>query len=157
ERGHAAVPGIGRIALGRIRSRRPDARARRAEHPRGRAGRRPQLVPPHAAHARGDDRRFPDPDGAAERGATRTTRLTDPLTRTGQIDHHGASDTVGVMAEGKLPLIEVGFQVFAKDGGEEFGAVRDVVPGGRPEIVVYIENSHEYTIPLSAITAVHSE
>jgi ribosomal 30S subunit maturation factor RimM len=61
------------------------------------------------------------------------------------------------MAETKLPLIEVGYQVFAKDGGEEFGAVRDVVPGGRPEIVVYVENSHEFTIPLSAVVAVHSE
>lgn len=60
------------------------------------------------------------------------------------------------MSEAKLPLIEVGYQVFAHDGGEEFGAVRYVVPNDRPEIVIYIENSGEVTVPLSAVTAVHS-
>jgi hypothetical protein len=60
------------------------------------------------------------------------------------------------MSETKLPLIEVGYQVFAHDGGEEFGAVRYVVPNDRPEIVIYIENSGEVTVPLSAVTAVHS-
>jgi hypothetical protein len=56
----------------------------------------------------------------------------------------------------KLPLIEVGYQVFERDGTEEFGAVRDLVLVEPPGIVVYIENSGEYTVPLSAITAVHS-
>ena len=56
-----------------------------------------------------------------------------------------------------LPLIEVGYQVFAHDGGEEFGAVRDVAPDGRPEIIVYIENSGEFTVPLAAVTAVHDQ
>jgi hypothetical protein len=60
------------------------------------------------------------------------------------------------MTHSKLPLIEVGYQVFASDGGEEFGAVRDVAPNRQPEIVVYVENSHEFTLPLSAVTAVHS-
>jgi hypothetical protein len=55
----------------------------------------------------------------------------------------------------KLPLIEEGFQVFANEGGEEFGAVRDVAPDGRPEIVIYIENSGAFTVPLSAVTGVH--
>ncbi len=54
----------------------------------------------------------------------------------------------------KLPLIEIGFQVFAIGETEEFGAVRDVLPGGRPQIVVDIENSGDHVIPLSAITAV---
>lgn len=57
----------------------------------------------------------------------------------------------------KLPLIEIGYQVFAVDGGEEFGAVRDVIPGGRPEIVIYVENTGEFVVPLSAIKAVHSQ
>lgn len=61
------------------------------------------------------------------------------------------------MATHKLPLIEIGYQAFTHDGGEEFGAVRDVQPDGRPELIVYIENSGEYTVPLSAVTAVHSE
>jgi hypothetical protein len=54
----------------------------------------------------------------------------------------------------KLPLIEVGFQVFASGESEEFGAVREVAPGGRPQIVVDIENAGDHVIPLSAITAV---
>ncbi|HUL60664.1 MAG TPA: hypothetical protein VLU43_15395 [Anaeromyxobacteraceae bacterium] len=51
--------------------------------------------------------------------------------------------------------IEVGFQVFANDGGEEFGAVRDVRPEGRAEIVVNVENAGDFHIPLEAVTAVH--
>jgi hypothetical protein len=57
----------------------------------------------------------------------------------------------------KLPLIEVGYQVFVRDGGEEVGAVRDVVPDGRPEIVINVENSGDYVVPLDAIKAVHSQ
>jgi len=53
--------------------------------------------------------------------------------------------------------ITVGFQVFPSDGGEEFGAVRDVCPGGRDELLVYIENAGEQCIPLSAIVDVHDE
>jgi hypothetical protein len=44
--------------------------------------------------------------------------------------------------------IEVGFQVFASDGGEEFGAVREVAPGGRPEMVIYVENSGDFAVPV---------
>ena len=53
--------------------------------------------------------------------------------------------------------IRPGFQVFGKDGGEEFGAVRDVCPGGRLEILVNIENGGDHCIPLDAIVDVHSE
>ncbi len=53
--------------------------------------------------------------------------------------------------------IEVGFQAFISDGSEEFGAVRQVSPGGRAELVVYVENAGDFTIPLSAVDAVHSE
>jgi hypothetical protein len=60
------------------------------------------------------------------------------------------------MATHKLPLIEIGYQVFTRDGGEEVGAVRQVVPHDRPEIVVYIENAGDFVIPLDAISAVHS-
>jgi hypothetical protein len=52
--------------------------------------------------------------------------------------------------------IEVGFQVFASDGGEEFGAVRKVAPDGRPEIVIYVENGGDFTVALRAVEAVHS-
>jgi hypothetical protein len=53
--------------------------------------------------------------------------------------------------------IQVGFQAFTSDGSEEFGAVRQVSPGGRPELVIYVENAGDFTIPLSAVDAVHSE
>ena len=55
----------------------------------------------------------------------------------------------------KLPNIEIGFQVFVSDGGEEVGAVRLVAPFGRPELEIYIENAGEFAVPLSAVTAVH--
>ena len=53
--------------------------------------------------------------------------------------------------------IEPGFQVFTSDGGEEFGAVRRVSPGGRAEIVIYVENAGEFTVPISVVEAVHSQ
>jgi hypothetical protein len=53
--------------------------------------------------------------------------------------------------------IAVGFQAFTSDGGEEFGAVRAVSPNGRPEIVIYVENAGDFTVPMSAVEAVHSE
>lgn len=53
--------------------------------------------------------------------------------------------------------IAVGFETFLSDGGEEFGAVRALRPGGRAEIVIYVENAGEFTVPLSAVEAVHSE
>jgi len=52
--------------------------------------------------------------------------------------------------------IEVGFQTFVSDGGEEFGAVRQVSPKGRPELVVYVENAGDFVVPLDAVESVHS-
>jgi hypothetical protein len=52
--------------------------------------------------------------------------------------------------------IEVGFQAFISDGGEEFGAVRAVAPGGRRELVIYVENAGDFEVPLDAIESVHS-
>jgi len=53
--------------------------------------------------------------------------------------------------------IEVGFQAFVSDGGQEFGAVRAVAPDGRPELVIYVENAGEFTVPVEAVESVHSE
>jgi hypothetical protein len=58
---------------------------------------------------------------------------------------------------GKLPLIEVGFQLYAVDGDDPFGAVRDVVPSGRAELTVNIEGAGDFSIPLDAVRAVHSQ
>jgi len=52
--------------------------------------------------------------------------------------------------------IEVGFQVFLKDGTEEFGAVKDLL-SARSELVIYVENHGEFVVPLSAVHAVHSQ
>jgi hypothetical protein len=52
--------------------------------------------------------------------------------------------------------IEVGFQAFASDGGEEFGAVRAIAPHGRREVVVYVENAGDFAVSLDAVQSVHS-
>jgi hypothetical protein len=52
--------------------------------------------------------------------------------------------------------IAVGFQTFVSDGGEEFGAVRTVAPHGRHELVIYVENAGDFTVPLDAVESVHS-
>ena len=53
--------------------------------------------------------------------------------------------------------IEVGYQAFVSDGGEVFGAVRQVAPHGRPELVIYVENAGDFVVPLTAVEAVHSQ
>jgi hypothetical protein len=58
------------------------------------------------------------------------------------------------MPHRKLPMIEVGYHLFVSGGTEEVGAVREVAPAGRPEIVVDIENAGDFIVPLSAIEAV---
>jgi hypothetical protein len=50
--------------------------------------------------------------------------------------------------------IEVGYQAFVSDGGEEFGAVRKVSADG---LVVYVENAGEFLVPLDAVKEVHSQ
>jgi hypothetical protein len=50
--------------------------------------------------------------------------------------------------------IEVGYQAFVSDGGEEFGAIRGVSSDG---LVVYVENAGEFRVPLEAVKAVHSQ
>lgn len=52
--------------------------------------------------------------------------------------------------------IEVGFQTFVSDGGEEFGAVRAIAQGGRSELVIYVENAGDFEVPLDAVESVHS-
>jgi hypothetical protein len=49
--------------------------------------------------------------------------------------------------------IEIGYQAFVSDGGEEFGAIRDVSPEG---LVVYVENAGDFRVSLDAVKAVHS-
>ena len=53
--------------------------------------------------------------------------------------------------------IEVGYQAFVSDGGEEFGAVRQVRPNGEPVLVVYVENAGDFQVPLDAVASVHDQ
>jgi hypothetical protein len=50
--------------------------------------------------------------------------------------------------------IEIGFPVYASEGGEAFGAVRGFMPQTNA-LVIYIENAGDFVIPLEAIQAVH--
>jgi len=50
--------------------------------------------------------------------------------------------------------IREGFDVFVHDGENAFGAVREV---GQGKIIVYVENSGDFTIPFSAVKDVHSD
>jgi hypothetical protein len=50
--------------------------------------------------------------------------------------------------------VEVGDEAFVSDGDAQFGAVRRV---SRNTVVVYVENSGGFEIPLSAVSAVHSK
>jgi hypothetical protein len=53
--------------------------------------------------------------------------------------------------------IQEGFEVFLSDGQHAFGAVRQVAPHGRPELVVYVENAGDFLVPFDAVEAVHSQ
>jgi hypothetical protein len=59
------------------------------------------------------------------------------------------------MSNVRTDTIRIGFQVFAAEGGEEFGAVRAVHAGGRAELTVYVENAGDFSVPYKAIKAVH--
>jgi hypothetical protein len=54
----------------------------------------------------------------------------------------------------ELGHIEIGFQVYWVEGGEEFGAVRGYMPDSNA-LVVYIENAGDFLVPLDAVRRVH--
>ena len=51
--------------------------------------------------------------------------------------------------------IEIGFQTYVSDGGEEFGAVR-AIADRKGEFVIYVENAGDFTISFGAVESVHS-
>ncbi|MGR6035446.1 MAG: hypothetical protein ACU4EQ_01680 [Candidatus Nitrosoglobus sp.] len=51
--------------------------------------------------------------------------------------------------------IKEGFMVFVSDGDEGIGSVRQVMPNGRSELIIYVENSGDFFVPLAAVKAVH--
>lgn len=56
-----------------------------------------------------------------------------------------------------LQVVKPGYQVFVDDESEDCGAVREVGPEGRDEVVVYVENGGEFVVPARAIRASHDE
>jgi hypothetical protein len=55
------------------------------------------------------------------------------------------------MAHGKFK-VEVGFQVYLDEGGEEIGAVREVGPD---YVVVYVEGAGDFTVNGLVVHAAH--
>jgi hypothetical protein len=55
----------------------------------------------------------------------------------------------------KLNEVRIGFQAYTEEGTDPWGAVRDVAPKGRPEIVVYVENAGEFIVATDAVRSVH--
>ena len=55
----------------------------------------------------------------------------------------------------EVSAIGVGDQVYLDEGGEEFGAVREVTSGHRSEVVIYVENAGDFTVSAEAIRSVH--
>lgn len=53
--------------------------------------------------------------------------------------------------------VQIEDEAFVSDGDAAIGAVREVSPNGRPELVIYVENAGEFTVPLTAVEAVHSK
>lgn len=53
--------------------------------------------------------------------------------------------------------IKEGFMVFASDGDEGIGAVREVMQHQPPELLIYIENAGDFVVPLTAVESVHSD
>jgi hypothetical protein len=52
--------------------------------------------------------------------------------------------------------IEVGYQVFLKDGGDGVGAVREVRRRAR-EILINVENAGDFVVRADGVRAVHSQ
>jgi hypothetical protein len=48
--------------------------------------------------------------------------------------------------------VEIGFQVYLQEGGEEIGAVRDVAPD---HVVVYVEGSGDFVVQGPAVVSAH--
>ena len=51
--------------------------------------------------------------------------------------------------------IKIGYQTYIYDGGEDFGAVREVSPDGT-QLVVYIENAGEFIVQADTVKSVLS-
>lgn len=55
------------------------------------------------------------------------------------------------MAHGRF-AVEVGYQVYLQEGGEEIGAVRAVAPD---HVIVYVEGAGDFVVPGPAVQSAH--
>ena len=55
-----------------------------------------------------------------------------------------------------MDAIQEGFEVFVSDHEKPFGAVRQVARHGG-ELIIYVENAGDFTVPLGAVAAVHAQ
>ena len=55
----------------------------------------------------------------------------------------------------ELSAIELGSQVYLREGGDPFGGIRDVRCSGRGEIIIYVENAGEFVVPTDTIQSAH--
>jgi hypothetical protein len=56
-----------------------------------------------------------------------------------------------------MNAIEQGFEVFVSDHDKPFGAVRQVSHHGNGDLVIYVENAGDFTVPAHAVAAVHAQ
>lgn len=56
--------------------------------------------------------------------------------------------------DAKLEQIEIGFHLQFDETGNSYGAVRQVAPGDRDELIVYIQNEGNFIIPSRAVRSV---
>jgi hypothetical protein len=53
--------------------------------------------------------------------------------------------------------IQEGFEVFISDVDKPFGAVHRIADHGKGDLVIYVENAGDFTVPRSAVAAVHAQ
>jgi hypothetical protein len=56
-----------------------------------------------------------------------------------------------------MDAIQEGFEVFVSDHHKPFGAVRQVSRHAGGELVIYVENAGDFTVPGAAVAAVHAQ
>ena len=56
----------------------------------------------------------------------------------------------------RIEDIQIGYQLYAQEGGEEFGAVRGIDADGK-SVMVYVENAGDFTVALDAVRSVHDQ
>lgn len=54
-------------------------------------------------------------------------------------------------------VVDADYEVFVSGVERAVGAIREVSPGGRAELIVYIENSGDFVVPADAVADVQGQ